>query len=193
MASYTNNMLEHIPLTLSPREKEHVLIMQDETIFHTNEYRRCTWLTQDQQPIQKKGAGHAVHVLDFICETIGRLKLSDEQIKEQLKLPEQLRLPSVEAQKIIYPGKAFDTWWDLPQLLKQTKHALAVFKHTHPDCIGIFVFDRSSAHEGYADNALNVNSMNINPEGKQKKLHDTRIPLSNPDPAPGEEDTRKHV
>jgi hypothetical protein len=134
-----------------------------------------------------------VHVSDFICETIGWLKLSNKLIKEQLKLPEELRLPSVEARKIIYPEKGFDTWWDLPQLLQQIKHALAVFEHTHPDCVGIWVFDRSSAHEGYADNALNINSMNINPGGKQKKLQDTRIPLNNPGPAPGEEDTHGHI
>ena len=141
MASYTDDMLERIPPMLSPGEKEHVLIMQDETIFHTNEYRRRTWLTQDQQPIRKKGARRAVHVSDYICETIGRLKLSDEQIEEQLKLPEELRLPSFEARKIIYPGKGFDAWWDLPQLLQQLKHTLAVFKHTHPGCVGVWVFD----------------------------------------------------
>jgi len=50
-----------------------------------------------------------------------------------------------------------------------------------------------SVHEGYADNALNINSMNINPGGKQKKLRDTRIPLNNPSPAPGEEDTCRHI
>ena len=82
MASYTNNTLEHIPPTLSPGEKEHVLIMQDETIFYTNEYRRHTWLMQDQQLIRMKGAGCVVHISDFICETIGQLKLSDKQIKE---------------------------------------------------------------------------------------------------------------
>ena len=31
--------------------------------------------------------------------------------------------------------------------------------------------------------------MNVNPGGKQKRLRNTVIPLSNPDPAPGEEDT----
>jgi len=170
MASYTNDTLECIPPTLAPGEKEHVLIMQDETILHTNEYHRCTWLTQEQQPIQKKGAGHMVPVSDFICKTIEQLKLSNELIKEQLKLPKELHLPSVEAHKIIYLEKGFNMWWDLPQLLQQIKHALAVFKHTHSDCVGIWVFDRLSAHKGYADNALNINSMNINPEGKQKKL-----------------------
>ena len=85
MASYTDDTLERIPPKLLPGEKEHVLIMQDETVFHTNEYRRRTWLAQDQQPIRKKGAGRAVHVSDFICETIGCLKLSEEQIKDFVK------------------------------------------------------------------------------------------------------------
>jgi len=70
---------------------------------------------------------------------------------------------------------------------------IAVFEHTHPNCTRVFIFDRSSAHKGYADNALNVNSMNINPAGKQKKLRDTKIPLNNPDPAPSEEDTCGHT
>jgi hypothetical protein len=93
-----------------------------------------------------------------------------EQIREQAELPEQLRLPSVKARKIIYPGKGFDAWWDLPQLLQQLKSTIAIFKHTHLNCTRVFIFDQSSAHKGYADNALNVNSMNINPAGKQKKL-----------------------
>jgi hypothetical protein len=82
MVSYTDDMLEHIPLMLLPEEKEHILIMQDETVFHTNKYRQCTWLMQDQQLIWKKGAGCTVHVSDFICETIRCLKLSEEQIRE---------------------------------------------------------------------------------------------------------------
>jgi hypothetical protein len=35
--------------------------------------------------------------------------------------------------------------------------------------------------------------MNINSGGKQRKLHDTVIPLCNPDPAPGEEDTCRQI
>jgi hypothetical protein len=51
MATYDDTTLDRIAPTLQPGEKEHVLIMQDETIFHTNEYRRRMWLAQDQQPI----------------------------------------------------------------------------------------------------------------------------------------------
>ena len=130
---------------------------------------------------------------NIIAETIGRIKLSDEQISDQLKLPEEHHLPAFEARKITYPGKGFDAWWDLAQLIKQVKTTIKVFNYTHPDCITIFTFDRSSAHEGFAENALNVNNININPAGKQRKLRDTHILHSNPDPAPREEDTHGRV
>ena len=193
MATYHDSTLDRIPPTLLPGEKEHVLVFQDETVFHTNEYRRRSWLAQDQQPIRKKGNGRVVHVSDFISETIGRVKLSDDQIAEQLTQPAELRLPAFEARKITYPGKGFDAWWDLAQLIVQVKHTIKIFEHTHPNCVAIFVFDRSSAHEGFAEDALNIHSMNIHPAGKQRKLHDTVVPHSNPDPAPGKEDTRGQV
>jgi len=66
---------------------------------------------------------------------------------------------------------------------------IKIFDYTHLNCVAIFTFDQSSAHEGFAENALNINNMNINPAGKQRKMHDTYIPLSNLGPAPSEEDT----
>ena len=190
MATYDDVTLDRCPPVLRPGDKEHVLVMQDESIFHTNESRRRAWLAQDQQPIRLKGNGRAIHVSDFISETIGRLKLSDDQIADQLNRPEGHHLPAFEARKVTYPGKGFDPWWDLPQLIEQVKIAIKIFDYTHPNCVAIFTFDRSSAHEGFAEDALNINNMNINPAGKQRKMHDTYIPLSNPGPAPGEEDTR---
>ena len=35
MATYDNETLDHIPPTLLPGDKEHVLVYQDESIFHT--------------------------------------------------------------------------------------------------------------------------------------------------------------
>ncbi len=60
-------------------------------------------------------------VSDFISQTTGPIKLSEGQIKDQLKLPAEhpSRLPAFQARKIIYPGKGFDVWWVLPQLIKQ--------------------------------------------------------------------------
>ena len=188
MATYDDISLDHIPPMLQAGEREHVLIMQDEPIFHTNEYRRWMWLAQDQQAIQKKGHGRAIHVSNFICKTSGWIKLSKEQIANQLAQPAEHRLAAFKAHKTIYPRKGHDAWWDLTQLIDQIKITVQIFEITHPNCIGIFVFDWSCAHEGFAENALNVNNMNVNPGGKQRKLRNTKIPLNNPDPAPGKED-----
>jgi hypothetical protein len=89
MATYEEITLNRVPPMLKPREMEHVSVMQDESIFHANKYHRQLWLTEDQQPIRKKGHGRVVHVSDFISETISRLKLLDDQITDQLKLPDK--------------------------------------------------------------------------------------------------------
>lgn len=93
----------------------------------------------------------------------------------------------------MYLGKGFNSWWDLLQLIEQVKDTISIFGYTHPNCIGVFVFDWSSAHGGFAEDTLNVNSMNIHPGGKQRKLCDTVIPLNNPDPAPSKEETHRQV
>ena len=193
MATYHDGTLDCIPPTLAPGEKEHVVVFQDKSIFHANEYCQQSWMAENQQAIWKKGHGRAVHVSDFISETIGRIALSEDQIAEQMTWLANLRLPAFEARKIIYPRKGFDMWWDLTQLIKQVELTIKVFEYTHPDCVAIFVFDWSSAHEGFAENALNVNNMNIHHGARQRKLHDTVIPLNNPPPAQGEEDMRGHV
>jgi len=141
MATYDDVTLNRCPPVLCPGDKEHVLVMQDESIFHTNESQRRAWLAQDQQPIRLKGNGCAIHVSDFISETIGRLKLSDNQIADQLNRPKGHCLPAFEARKVTYPGKGFDPWWDLPQLIKQVKIAIKIFDYTHPNCVAIFTFD----------------------------------------------------
>ena len=54
-----------------------------------------------------------IHVSEFICETIGRLKLNEEQIK----LVDD-HFPH-EARVIIHPGKNRDGYWNIEQLVKQ--------------------------------------------------------------------------
>jgi hypothetical protein len=55
------------------------------------------------------------------------------------------------------------------------------------------VFGCSSAHEGLAADALNVNNMNVHPGGKQTIMQDTVVPLNNPAPENGESDMHGHL
>ncbi|EGO18931.1 hypothetical protein SERLADRAFT_443479 [Serpula lacrymans var. lacrymans S7.9] len=190
MCKYDDDTLEPIPPELGPGKKEHVVVMLDESIVGTNESAHRCWLKEGEQPLRRKGNGRGVHICGYICETVGQLKLSDEQITEQLKLLEDQRLKVTDSCKIIYPGKNHDTWWDLQQLMDQTVHAIDIFEYLHPNKVGIWVFNCSSAHEGLAHDALNVNNMNINTGGKQRSLRTTIIPLNNPPPLPGKDDTR---
>lgn len=192
MTQYDDEMLQPIPPVLAPGEKEHMLLPQDETSFHTNDKPRNAWLKDGQQPLKSKGNGRGNHISDIICEATetGRLVLNAEQIAEQMALPEAERLRTFDARKIIYPGKNFDAWWDLEQLRVQMIDAVDIFEYLQPGKVGVWMFDCSSAHEGLAHDALNVNNMNIGPGGAQKHLRNTIIPLNNPPPLPGKEDTR---
>jgi hypothetical protein len=84
------------------------------------------------------------------------------------------------ARKIIYPGKNHDKWWEVNQLMEQLNVAVRMFKFQFPDYKGVWIFDCSSSHEAMAPDSLNVNRMNVSPDGKQTLMHDTIIPLSNP-------------
>jgi hypothetical protein len=50
----------------------------------------------------------------------------------------------------------------------------------YPNVVAEFVFDQSSAHGAFAKDALNAKDMNVRPGGKQCKMHDTFIPINNP-------------
>jgi hypothetical protein len=170
MCKYDNITLDPIPPTVAPGEKEHVLVAQDECIVNVNEGPRRSWLKGKDQPLKKKGNGHAIHICGWICEMTGHLKLSDQDLAAQMALPEADRLTVTDSCKIIYPRKNHDTWWDLKQLMDQMVHAVNIFEHLNPNKIGIWLFDCSAAHEGLAEDALNINNMNVNSGGKQRRL-----------------------
>lgn len=46
----------------------------------------------------------------------------------------------------------------------------------------LLFFDQSSAHNAYANDALNARKMNVGSGGKQPRMHDTVIPTENPSP-----------
>ena len=58
-------------------------------------------------------------------------------------------------------------WWIAKHLLDQViNYAISIFEAKYPNYIGIFAFDNSTNHEIMPKDALNVNNMNVNSEGK---------------------------
>ena len=66
MCKYDNKTMEPLPPTLTPGEKEHMLLPQDECLVNTNDSPKRQWLKDDKQPLKKKGNGCSIHISNQI-------------------------------------------------------------------------------------------------------------------------------
>ena len=172
---------------LGPGEKQIITLFQDKSSFHAGKYKSNVWLVHflllmvlfwygcgrlwnDKQKLIKKGHGWIIHMSDLIEEN------------RHLVIQNQDGVIIKDAQCITYPGANSDTWWDLPQLLKQIEKALSNFEEAHPGCCALFIFDQSSVHASLRPEVLCTFDMNRSNGGKQWRQKDTVIPMNNPDP-----------
>jgi hypothetical protein len=160
--------------------KETVFIFHDESTIHAKEKPRLAWLLPGTSELCSKNKGRLIHISDFILESTGRLKLSEEQF-QSCQASTGNKLASSDAATVIYPGSNGDKWWDMEQLCHQvSSKAIPIFQALHPDAQAVFIFDCSSAHGAYGPSALRFQNMNLNPGGKQSWLCDTTIPYEDP-------------
>ncbi|PKC58159.1 hypothetical protein RhiirA1_324965, partial [Rhizophagus irregularis] len=146
-----------------------ILVTYDENTFHSNDRRQSGWAPHGEQPLHKKGKGKAIHVSDFLCETIGRLQLNEKQ-----KLLEKMINISHEARVIMNPGTNNDSWWNIKLLVQQIiDHVIPIIEATHPRVVAIFAFDNSTSHGAFSSDTLIANRMNVKPGGKQSKMKNT--------------------
>jgi hypothetical protein len=123
-----------------------------------------------------------IHISNFILESTstGCLKLSPNEFK-QCQNKSSKKLESDNAATVIYPGATGDKWWNMEQLCDQVAcKAIPIFEKIHPNSQEVFVFDCSLAHGVYANSALRLENMNLNPGGKQSILRDLFIPTNDP-------------
>ncbi len=81
----------------------------------------------------------------------------------------------------MHPGSNRDGWWTNQDLIKQVAdRAIPIFEKTHPGKVALFMFDNSSNHNAYANDALVVSRMNLKDGGKQSLLHNGKMPDGSP-------------
>jgi len=106
MAVYTMDNLKRVAPKLKRGQREHVLVVQDETTFNANDGRRRGWVsrsTGEGAVPPKKSKGKALHVSDFLSEAKGRLCLPPGQNAPGCQ--------HRDARVIIKPGKNADGYW----------------------------------------------------------------------------------
>ena len=110
--TFSVDNLDIIEPTLPPNTSQHIFITHDESSFNANDGPKRGWGPVDEQPLLKKGRGRTLMISDFICETIGVLRLSPEQ---QLQFP---NIPPI-ARTMHNTGANFDGYWTVEDLIKQ--------------------------------------------------------------------------
>jgi len=112
-------------------------------------------------------------VSDFLLETIGRLKLTSKQSLLNPNIPN-------EARKYLKPGKNEEGWWTADHLIDQViNYAIPIFEAIYSDAIAVFAFDNSTNHGAMPEDGLNAAKMNVNPGGKQPRMHSTYFGSNN--------------
>ena len=151
-----------------------IVLFHDESIFSANEDQGTQWGEKDNFAIKPKSKGSGIMVSDFIDEFNGYLCLSDSEYS----LAKQTYGDNItkEARQFLEYGENREGYWTSDKFLTQMDHAVKIADIKYPKDQGyrvVWVFDNSSCHNAYAEDALNANNMNAKPGGKQPHLRDT--------------------
>ncbi len=143
------------PPQLQEGEKPHIRVVHDESTFYANADQSRFWSDGYVEPLRQKSLGQSIMVSDFIVEGHGYLR--DEQQEARLLLETKT-----------------DGYFQSEKFLAQVDKALDIFERKYPGHVGIFLFDNAPCHKKTANDALNVQNMNVNPGGKQAVMKDTK-------------------
>jgi len=149
-----------------------VLIFHDESTFHSNEDQGWMWGEKGKVVLKPKGQGRGIMVSDFIDEHFGFLALTDDEfVRAKVCFPDIQQ----QARTFLKYGAENEGYWNSDKFLEQVKAAIKIakYKYNSEAYNVVWLFDHSSGHTAFAENALNVNRMNVKPGGKQAVLRDT--------------------
>ena len=112
-------------------------------------------------------------VSDFIEEKNGYLQLTDAEY-EQAKQSH----PNIKRQARVFLeySENKEGYWTSERFMAQIKDAATIAEVKYPREEGfrlVWIFDHSSCHGAFADDALNAYKMNAKPGGKQPAMRNT--------------------
>lgn len=152
---------------LKENEQKIVFVTHDESTFYANDGKEDLWLMDGENYIRKKGTGSSIMVSEFQCPCHGTMKIK-----------------AWTSRKLFKAGEGRDGWWTHKDMVKQLEEdVLGLFESLHPNCTAVFLFDNSSNHGAYADDALVAGRMTLKekpwPLEEKYQFRDTKVTLSN--------------
>lgn len=138
-----------------------VRIYHDESCFHSNEDHAWQWAEEGRLTIKPKGKGRGLMVSDFIKAYNAFLALSVEEASHAPHLQCQAReILKCSANQEGYWNNLFMDQAEIATRIAEQKYAADRYYI-------VWLFDQSSGHCAYEDDALNVQNMSISPGGIQ--------------------------
>eukprot|EP00733_Pompholyxophrys_punicea_P001946 Pompholyxophrys_punicea_v1_NODE_1210_length_863_cov_2.694307.p1 type:complete len:184 gc:universal NODE_1210_length_863_cov_2.694307:700-149(-) len=114
-------------------------------------------------------------VSDFVSDVVGYLKIPDDRYAEYLKdttVAPADRLP--QSSRVLFEyGKNNEGYWKNELFVEQVKVALKIHDFLYPGIQAVFLFDHSSGHRKFAEDALVASHMNKSSGGAQPHMRDT--------------------
>ena len=152
--------------------KKLVLIYHDESIFNTSEGQLWMWAAEDMAVLRPKTKGSGIMVSDFIDQHLGYLRLTEAE--QSLATAADPSFP-LEARALLEYGAEREGYWTGEKFMKNVEDAarIAEFKYPNDKHTVTWLFDHSSCHRAFADDALNAKQMNVRPGGRQPRMRDT--------------------
>lgn len=138
MATWSGDMME-LKSKIEEGKDEIVWVSHDESIFYTNDDGSYGWGNEERPDLHKKGKGKCIMVSDFICPCHGRITYQGKPVAQ-----------------VFEPGVNFDGWWEAKDILRQLEEkAIKGFEEMHgPTAQALFIFDNSTNHCAFAEDAL---------------------------------------
>ena len=149
-----------------------VFFFHDESTFQANEDQPSFWGTKGTVVMKPKNKGSGIMVSDFVDEINGYLCLTQEEFTRARETDPTIQM---EARCLFEYGEAKEGYWTCDKFIQQMTMAIKIAEFKYPKSQGwkhVWIFDHSSCHAAMADDSLDVNKMNVNPGGKQRKMRD---------------------
>ena len=142
-----------------------VVFFHDESTFQSNEDQPVFWGAKGTIVMKPKSKGAGIMVSNFIEEKNGYLALTQEEY-DRAKVTD----PTIWMHARVYLeyGEAREGYWNSDRFMKQMEIVVRIAEVKYPKAEGwkhVWIFDHSSCHGTGADDALDVNKMNVNSGG----------------------------
>ncbi|CAM9150888.1 unnamed protein product [Pylaiella littoralis] len=120
--------------------------------------------------------GRAAHISDVIGVDLGQLQTSEEKAAADCEVLKTANDPRTAA-VIMTVGKQHDGYWTSDRMCAQLPAAIAMFELSNgPHRQGVFIFDNSTGHNAYDDDALLAHKISLAPGGEKAALRKIFLP-----------------